>query len=287
VPGSNYPISEDGESIEGAALHRFKGEGELKMRSYLLSGACAASLMLALTPVAQAADIDMAPEPMGPAWYVSVFGGWSIPKDENVLFEDTTAATPVTFDADIDLDDGFMAGLAVGAHLSHWLRAEAEISGHWHDAAGEAELMSVALVGSPPVAVAATTEFDLDGEEDALFVLANLWVDLPFGDTFRPYVGGGFGAGRVTLELEGVDTAAPSTPVEIIDDSDWGFAWQVGAGVAFGFMDNFVIDVGYRYKRIDSLEFELEDDITGGAEGIHVEKDYKSHNILAGIRFGF
>jgi len=249
------------------------------MRSYLLSGACAASLLLALTPVAQAADIDMAPEPMGPSWYVSVFGGWSIPKDEDVSFEDTTAVTPVVFDAEIDLDSGFMVGAAIGAQLSDWVRVEAEVSGHWHDAAGEASL-DTGIAGTP-------VYYDLDGEEDALFALANLWIDLPFGDTFRPYVGGGFGAGRLTLELEGLETVAGTTPVEIFDGSDWGFAYQLGAGVAFGFMDNFVIDVGYRYKRIDSVEFEIEDDFTGGTEGIHVEKDYKSHNILAGIRFGF
>jgi hypothetical protein len=52
------------------------------MRSYLLGGACAASMLLALTPAASAADMEAVPGPAGMGWYVSVFGGWSHPTED-------------------------------------------------------------------------------------------------------------------------------------------------------------------------------------------------------------
>jgi opacity protein-like surface antigen len=242
------------------------------MRLNLLAGACAASMLLALTPTVQAADIDVAPEPMGLSWYVSVFGGWSLPKDESFFFEDT--ANSVEVDGDINLDSGFMAGLAVGAHFSEWARAELEVSGNWHDAGGDVE-------ADEPTS---TDTFEVSGEEDALFVMANLWIDLPVGEVIRPYVGGGLGFGRLDVDLIGEETNG-STDV-IIDDSDWGFAYQLGAGVAFGFTPNMAIDVGYRYKVINNADLQLSDDITDDNGG-QIEKDYKSHNILVGLRFGF
>ena len=232
------------------------------MRSYLLAGACAASLLLALTPVAQAADIEVAPEPMGLGWYVSVFGGWSHAKDESGSF---SSGTPIYFD--LELDDGFTAGIALGAQINEWLRGEVELSGNWHDAEGFVDTTV------PP------TSTTLDGDETALFALANLWLEVPIGlGPLRPYAGGGVGFGRLDLDIE---TSGGST---LFDDADWGFAWQLGAGVAFDVSESIAIDLGYRYKRIENADIEVHDDWATGEE---VEKDYKSHNFLVGLRFGF
>jgi opacity protein-like surface antigen len=246
------------------------------MRSYLLSGACAASMLLALTQVAQAADIDVAPEPMGLGWYVSIFGGWSMADDEEITAADTLGNV---LNAEIELDDGFMAGVALGAHFNEWLRAEVEVSGHWHDAKGDAVLTTTAVIPD-------TIPFDLDGDENALFVLANLWIDLPLDEVIRPYIGGGIGFGRLDLDLSMTDTVGNS--YTLIDDSDRGFAYQLGAGVAFDLTENIAVDVGYRYKRINNADLELNADIfTGDLEEDETEKDYKSHNILLGLRLGF
>jgi opacity protein-like surface antigen len=231
------------------------------MRSYLLAGACAASLLLALTPVAQAADIEVAPEPMGLGWYVSVFGGWSHAKDESGHFSSSA------YYFDLELDDGFTAGIAVGAQINEWLRGEVELSGNWHDAEGAID------TSVPP------TTTTLDGDETALFALANLWLEVPIGlGPLRPYAGGGVGFGRLDLDIE---TSGGST---LFDDADWGFAWQLGAGVAFDVSESIAIDLGYRYKRIENADIEVHDDWATGEE---VEKDYKSHNFLVGLRFGF
>jgi opacity protein-like surface antigen len=244
------------------------------MRSLLVSSACAASLMLALAPAASAADVDYAPEPVGPTWYVSVFGGWSLPDNVDISFNSTAGATDVEFSGDIDLHNGFLAGAAIGGHINDWIRGEVEVSGHWHDAGGDATL----TISSSP-----STPFDVDGDANALFVLADLWLELPIDEATRPYVGGGVGMGRLDLELEG--TAAAAT-VGIIDDSDWGFAFQLGAGVALDITHNLTVDVGYRFKRINNAELELDTDVTNNLEADD-KVDYTSHNVLLGLRIGF
>jgi opacity protein-like surface antigen len=256
------------------------------MKKLLLGGACAASLLLALTPLAQAADIEPVPEPVGLGWYVSVFGGASFAKDENFyVLNSYYVGSPSfsdfyqSFDADLDLDTGFMVGAALGASFNDWLRGEVEVSGNFHDVTGSGYYYNDTYCCGTY-----SGDVDLDGDENALFVLANLWVDLPFGGMFKPYIGGGVGAGRIDLELTGDYNG---TDLDIIDDAGWGFAYQVGGGVAFEVAPNWAIDVGYRYKAINNVDLELEDDVTLGGDNDEIEKDYKSHNVLVGLRFGF
>jgi opacity protein-like surface antigen len=55
-----------------------------------------------------------------------------------------------------------------------------------------------------------------------------LWVDLPIGEVIRPYVGGGLGFGRLSLGIETTNISG-GTMYSLVDDSDWGFAYQLGA----------------------------------------------------------
>lgn len=228
------------------------------MRKLLLGAVASTALCLGAMQASAADIVEAVPEPMGWSWYVSVFGGWSFSAELDGDFNYGST----DYDVDLDLDDGFTAGIAVGAHINEWLRGEVELSGNWHDADDE-------------VVVGGT--YDIDGDVDATFLLANLWFDIPLGDVFRPYVGGGIGFGRLDLDLD-------TTTGNIFDDDDWGFAYQLGAGVAFGFTENIAFDVGYRFKAINNAEFDLDDD--WGTDG-DLEADYHSHNIIAGIRIGF
>ena len=234
------------------------------MRSFLISSACAASLMLALTPAASAADVDYSPEPVGPSWYVSIFGGWSLPDDLDVDF---VGLSSTELSGSIDLDNGFMAGIAAGGRFTPWLRADVELSGHWHDINGE-EVFETSGGSS--------LSYDLEGDVNALFVLANLWIDFPVGEMIRPYIGGGAGIGRLDADIS---TTSGSS---VIDDSDWGFAYQLGAGIAFDLTPNMVVDVGYRFKAINA---ELEVDTVPTTSD--TDADYRSHNLLVGLRFEF
>ena len=241
------------------------------MKSVLLAGACAASIMLAAISNAQAADI-VAPEPapVGWLWYVSVFGGWSNPNSLDGDLEFELGGNHYSYDFDADLDNGWTAGIAVGAQVNEWLRGELELSGNWHDAGGD---LDYAVHGYG---------YDIDGDVNALFVLGNLWFDIPIGTFFRPYAGGGLGFGRLSID---VDANGHYADFDLFDDDDWGFAWQVGFGAAFAMSDNVGIDIGYRYKRINNISFGQ--DFFQNVDVDDVDIDYSSHNIIAGIRIGF
>ena len=47
----------------------------------------------------------------------------------------------------------------------------------------------------------------------------------------------------------------------IVDDDEWGFAFQLGGGIAFEIAPNWAIDIGYRFKAINNLDFNLDDDV--------------------------
>src|SRR5688572_15316429 len=107
------------------------------MKKLLLGGACAASLLLALTPLAHAADMEPVPEPMGMGWYVSIFGGASFAKDQDFSVYEYGISSGYTAEVNFDPDTGFMFGAALGAQVNEWLRGEVEVSGHWHGGDGD------------------------------------------------------------------------------------------------------------------------------------------------------
>jgi opacity protein-like surface antigen len=245
------------------------------MRSYLLSGACAASMLLALTPIAHAADFDIAPEPHGWGWYISVFGGLSLPDNMELSWSDGITA----YDAEIELDDGFMAGIAVGAQFNDWVRGEIELSGHRH---GVDESLSFSFYYSAGTYGYGSWTAEAEGDVNALFVLANLWVELPLGDIVRPYAGGGVGVGRLDADIAMTDSGYDYT---FLDESDWGFAFQLGAGAAFDITPNIVLDVGYRFKGINA-EFDLDDEDNYFLPPVdEPDADYRSHNVILGLRW--
>jgi opacity protein-like surface antigen len=229
------------------------------MRSYFLAGACAASMLLVLTPIAEAADVDMGPAPSSWNWYVSVFGGWSLPNDVELDAVIPPGGTPAH--ADLDIDDGFTAGAALGLRFNDWIRAEAEISGNWHDPDKAVQTVG----GGGP-----TTYDNLDGDVDALFLLHNIWVDIPIWDALHPYFGGGAGVGRLSADISDANT-------NYFDDSDWSFAYQLGGGLGFDLSEAITIDIGYRFKVLHGADLTNQNNYTS-------EWDYESHNIIAGLR---
>jgi opacity protein-like surface antigen len=238
------------------------------MRSFLLSGACAGAMLLALLPGAQAGDFDFEPLPQASSWYVSVFGGLSLGESADFDGRAVSGTDAATIAAEADIEEGLFAGLAAGLRFNDWIRAEAEVSGHWHDAGGYA---TTVLNGGY------YTSLGLEGEVNALFVLGNLWIELPFEGEMRPYIGGGAGFGRLEADLSttviGYGTAG-------VEDADWAFAYQLGGGVAYEVTPSMAVDLGYRYKRIDNARLGAE----AAATPLETELDYKSHNFLLGLR---
>lgn len=95
--------------------------------------------------------------------------------------------------------------------------------------------------------------------------MANLWVDVPVGDTFAPYVGGGLGIGGYEVDGEGKGK----------------LAWQLGAGVAVRVTGKTFITADWRHRQIGNTNIVWDD-----ASGMRVGK-IKSDVFGVGARVGF
>lgn len=83
----------------------------------------------------------------------------------------------------------------------------------------------------------------------------NLYYDIQTGTPFVPYIGAGAGLAfnYVEYTVHNNTTGAHGSA----SDNFTNFAWNVGAGVAYNFNENFAVDLGYRfmmmgYNEVDS-----------------------------------
>jgi opacity protein-like surface antigen len=106
-----------------------------------------------------------------------------------------------------------------------------------------------------------------DGRLRSLSAMANIWLDIPAGETFVPYVGGGVGIGGYEMDGEG-KTA---------------FAWQLGAGAAFNLSPSAAITIDFRHRQISGATIEDEEfpDFRTRIGNV------KTNTISAGLRFRF
>jgi opacity protein-like surface antigen len=102
-----------------------------------------------------------------------------------------------------------------------------------------------------------------DGEISNISFMVNGYYDIPTGTAVTPYVGGGIGVARIEIEPSG----------ESYDDTVFAYQGAIGVGIAVS--KTVTIDLGYRYFATTDPDF----------EGTEVE--YKSHNLLAGVRIVF
>lgn len=179
-------------------------------------------------------------------------------------------------------DTGFLVGGVLGVAVRSWLnvRFEADLSYRRHQLddlrlrrdGGLGESLGVA-----PLDGLSASELGLEvgGRTNVFAALANYWVDIPTGTPFTPYLGGGLGLARVTvrsIQLEGM---------ELADDHDTVFAWQLGAGFDFALTPNWSLNAGYRWFNTSDAELEFT------PTGETVSYPVRSHSILGGIRFTF
>ena len=122
--------------------------------------------------------------------------------------------------------------------------------------------------------------------------LANFFYDFDFGTKWTPYVGAGVGFGvyrqKATVEIDidedllmaelGQIPPAVLLPmisqfereIEVANDTLYRFEWQVSAGVAYNFNENWALDLGYRFNSS-----------TVGGEFVY------AHEVKLGARYSF
>lgn len=98
-------------------------------------------------------------------------------------------------------------------------------------------------------------------EASALSVMANTYYDIELnGSPAEPYIMGGIGIASLDLDYFEGETS---------------FAFQLGAGIGYALTDNVTFDLGYRFLKPTGFELEGYD------------ASIETHNIMAGIRYGF
>lgn len=133
----------------------------------------------------------------------------------------------------------------------------------------------VLITGSPALgATVADLVADGQGDVSTLFVLANVFVDIPTGGPLKPYIGGGAGIGFVNVDY------SPSG-VGVIDDNSAEFAWQLMAGLAYAVAPSTELFAGYRYRATSDAGV----DVALFPAALEIQN--KASVVEAGLRFSF
>jgi opacity protein-like surface antigen len=227
------------------------------LKSYLPMGLSALILSVGLTS-ANAADVAAETAPQQDLWYVSLFGGASVPQDLKTDFYSNQAI--------VDLNTGFVIGGTIGRRINDAFRVEGELSYARYKAGG----ISYKDNG-------VEDDFgDASGNVSATYLLANVWADVAHFGQATAYVGGGLGAAYVSADTHFYGNDYGYGP------GQWGFAGQVGAGITYALASNIDVDFGYRFKAVTGIDFDDND-----GQGVYTNGKLYTHNLQLGFNVKF
>ena len=106
------------------------------------------------------------------------------------------------------------------------------------------------------------------------FMVNGFW-DIDTGSPFTPYIGAGLGTSNIYESM----TSGAANARHHTEDHNWGFAWNVGAGVAYAFTESVALDVGYRFAGFGESTLKH----SGG----NVSNYMTANEFTAGVRFSF
>jgi opacity protein-like surface antigen len=224
-------------------------------------------------------------------WYTSLFGGANMLEDTGDSFgrqqgfftAGPTTGTTVNFTgtSDLDFDTGWAVGAAIGTHILPDLRGELEFT--YRSNKGDQPFAGTVLVTTQPGGATSTftTVGNGDAEVDSYTLLANVWYEIPTQMSFHPYFGGGIGWGWLNADFDAqVPVIMPGTTrvLDLFEDdqTESGFAYQVGAGVAMDFSRSVTGFVEYRYQNTLDVDF--------GGQGNAFDADITNHTVQFGVR---
>jgi len=154
---------------------------------------------------------------------------------------------------ELSYDAGYGVNAAFGNAYGNGVRSELELAYRTNDI----DEISISGLGSGSI----------DGEVSSWGLMVNVYYDFDTGSAIKPFVGAGIGFANVDLELEGES------------DDDNVFAYQAMAGVGFAVSKAVTLDLQYRFYATDDPSYKF--------EGMGVDSEYMTHNVMAGLRFNF
>lgn len=207
-----------------------------------------------LLPAAAAALIASSTAASAQATATTYFGGHAGLN----LTVDSDITEPVVFYGDTaSFDTGFALGGFVGYDTGTGVRVEGELTYRSNDLDGFSLLPGVPF----------------DGGIDSLSLMGNVFYDFNTGSAWSPYVGGGLGVALMTADITSVG-------IDVIDDDDTVFAYQLGAGVGYALSPTVSITADYRFFATGNPEF-------ADFAADNIEFEYMNHSILVGARTTF
>jgi opacity protein-like surface antigen len=253
-----------------------------------LVAAGAASL---LSTVAFAADMAIAPPPMGYAPPpIEDFGGWYLRGDigfsnqkvnrlNNVLDAGNTTSVQ-----NLGFNTAGIFGLGAGYQFNHWFRAD--VTGEYR---GNSQFFGTDAVTFPG-------GFGTDtyhATKSEWLVLANAYADLGTWWCMTPFIGAGIGTARVSIANftdQGItNSGGGALPGLAFGDNTakWNLAWALHAGVAYRVNPNFTVELAYRYLNMgDGLTGDLRTfDGTNNVVNPTTFRTITSHDLMLGVRW--
>ena len=175
----------------------------------------------------------------------------------NSTYRDGNTLTSLgTVEGPVSAGDPFLLGLGVGYQFNNWLRVD--ITGEYRNSINY-RASSTYQWGTPANSTCEPTSGIWCGDayigqvKTGLF-LANGYVDVGTWGGFTPYVGGG--VGLAAYQVSGLkDTSLyPGNAFGFANNNNGtNFAWALMAGLSYRFSTSLLLDVGYRYVNMGTL----------------------------------
>ncbi len=230
--------------------------------------------------------------------YVGVSGGISLPSDSQNSGEfDADVAATADFDAiaaetplewNTQFDNGLALSGQVGYAFENGFRVELEGAYSEYDVSGHSGLtvngtdidgVDVAVLtraaADPANPTVGAVIADGQGDVSNFGVFGNVFYDISTGGSFKPYIGAGLG-------YQWVDAEFSPSGVDVANDDDGGFAYQLMAGASFALSPRAEVFGQYTY-RATTEDSDVELNLVPATLGIESEQSIVS----AGVRFKF
>jgi opacity protein-like surface antigen len=245
-------------------------------------------------PIVVDQPIEEVPVEVGSGWYLRGDIGYNVAVDEDGSFDFRTfdpatgVTTPSSFDT-ASLDEGLTYGIGFGYHFTDMLRADFTFDGYRTGFDGTTS----SATPCPGFPLGTGCRSEDSSEASVLNFMVNGYVDLGTFVGLTPYVGAGIGYSYVDWSSLGSNlfcTGAGCPPVspgstEVDGEQSWRFAWAVMAGLAYDVSKNLKLDLGYRYRRIDSGPM-FSVDATAATAGVEGDDPgFSTHEVRLGVRY--